>query len=139
MVIHKESTASVGQIAQILAAAPDVSVMCGDSPNLGLVVPTMALGGHGTANMGGNIAPAEMAAISKPWADDGDAEAFRAQYLALLPLLHFNYSAINPVAIKSLMRACGLPVGGLRQPLRELPEDEKIGRASCRERVLQEV
>src|SRR3546814_20652473 len=85
--------------------------MCCDSPNLGLVVPTMALGGHGTANMGGNIAPAEMAAISKPWADDGDAEAFRAQYLALLPLLHFNYSAINPVAITSLMRACGLPVG----------------------------
>src|SRR3546814_2143897 len=37
IVIHKESTARVGQIAQILAAAPDVSVMCCDSPNLGLV------------------------------------------------------------------------------------------------------
>src|SRR3546814_11799527 len=40
IVIHKESTARVGQMAQILAAAPDVSVMCCDSPNLGLVVPT---------------------------------------------------------------------------------------------------
>src|SRR3546814_21139590 len=123
-VCSSDLTARVGQIAQILAAAPDVSVMCCDSPNLGLVVPTMALGGHGTANMGGNIAPAEMAAISKPWADDGDAEAFRAQYLALLPLLHFNYSAITRVAIKSLMRACGLPVCGLRKPPRELPKDE---------------
>src|SRR3546814_7307264 len=47
IVIHKESTARVGQIAQILAAAPDVSVMCCASPNLGLVVTTMALGGHG--------------------------------------------------------------------------------------------
>ena len=124
IVIHKESTARVGQMAQILAAAPDVSVMCCDSPNLGLVVPTMALGGHGTANMGGNIAPAEMAAISTPWASANEAGTFREEYLALLPLLHFNYSAINPVAIKSLMRACGLPVGGFRKPLRELGDAE---------------
>jgi 4-hydroxy-tetrahydrodipicolinate synthase len=120
IVIHKESTARVGQVAQILAAAPDVAVMCCDSPNLGLVVPTMALGGQGTANMGGNIAPAEMAAISTPWSGEAQAAIFREQYLNLLPLLHFNYSAINPVAVKSLMRACGLPVGSLRKPLREL-------------------
>ena len=124
IVIHKESTGRVAQVAQLLAAAPDVSVMCCDSPNLGLVVPTMALGGHGTANMGGNIAPAEMAAISTPWASANEAGTFREEYLALLPLLHFNYSAINPVAIKSLMRACGLPVGGFRKPLRELGDAE---------------
>ncbi len=59
-VVHKESTARVGQVAQVLAAKPDVAVMCCDSPNLGLVVPTMSLGGHGTANMTGNIAPAEL-------------------------------------------------------------------------------
>lgn len=120
VVIHKESTTRVSQVAQILAAAPDVSVMCCDSPNLGLVVPTMALGGHGTANMSGNLAPAEMAALSTPWEHPGDAERFRKQYLRLLPLLHFNYSAVNPVAIKSLMKACGLPVGELRKPLRGL-------------------
>ena len=56
-VIHKESTARVGQVAQVLAGKPTVSVMCCDSPNLGLVVPTMSLGGHGTANMTGNLAP----------------------------------------------------------------------------------
>ena len=64
--VHKESTTRVGQVAQVLRGRPDVSVMCCDSPNLGLVVPTMSLGGHGTANMTGNIAPAEMAAISRP-------------------------------------------------------------------------
>lgn len=120
IVIHKESTARVAQVAQVLAAGPDVSVMCCDSPNLGLVVPTMALGGQGTANMGGNLAPAEMAVISKPWTGAADATRFREQYLQLLPLLHFNYSAINPVAVKSLMKACGLPVGDLRKPLRNL-------------------
>src|SRR5438309_8663036 len=89
-VVHKESTARVGQVAQVLAAKPDVSVMCCDSPNLGLIVPTMSLGGHGTANMTGNIAPAEMAALSKPWAGYQDAENFRRTYLKLLPLLHFT-------------------------------------------------
>lgn len=119
-VVHKESTTRVGQVAQILAAKPDVSVMCCDSPNLGLVVPTMSLGGHGTANMTGNIAPAEMAAISAPWRGYAEAEGFKETYLRLLPLLHFTYSAINPVAVKSLMKAVGLPVGGLRRPLRGL-------------------
>ena len=119
-VIHKESTTRVGQVAQILAAKPDVSVMCCDSPNLGLVVPTMSLGGHGTANMTGNIAPAEMATISAPWRSYAEAEGFRETYLRLLPLLHYTYSAINPVAVKSLMKAVGLPVGDLRRPLRGL-------------------
>lgn len=125
MVIHKESTSRVGQVAQILAARPDVSVMCCDSPNLGLVTPTMALGGHGTANMSGNLAPEEMALISKPWSLPEDALVFREQYLRLLPLLHFNYSAINPVAVKSLMKACGMPVGDLRKPLCGL-DDAKL-------------
>jgi 4-hydroxy-tetrahydrodipicolinate synthase len=119
-VVHKESTARVGQVAQVLAAKPKVSVMCCDSPNLGLVVPTMSLGGHGTANMTGNIAPAELATISTPWTSYADAENFKTTYLNLLPLLHFTYSAINPVAVKSLMKALGLPAGDLRKPLTNL-------------------
>jgi 4-hydroxy-tetrahydrodipicolinate synthase len=119
-VVHKESTARVAQVAQILAAQPEASVMCCDSPNLGLVVPTMALGGQGTANMTGNIAPAEMAVLSRPWTTAGQAEAFREAYLRLLPLLHFTYSATNPVPVKSLMKAVGLPAGDLRRPLRAL-------------------
>lgn len=120
IVVHKESTGRVGQVAQVLAGRPDVAVMCCDSPNLGLVVPTMSLGGHGTANMTGNLAPAELAALSKPWTDEGDATSFRENYLRLLPLLHYTYSAINPVAVKSLMRAVGLPSGDLRRPLTAL-------------------
>jgi 4-hydroxy-tetrahydrodipicolinate synthase len=119
-VVHKESTTRVGQVAQILAAKPDVSVMCCDSPNLGLVIPTMSLGGHGTANMTGNIAPAELATISTPWTSYKEAEGFKEAYLRCLPLLHYTYSAINPVAVKSLMKALGLPAGDLRRPLRGL-------------------
>ncbi len=119
-VVHKESTARVGQVAQVLAGRPDAAVMCCDAPNLGLVVPTMALGGHGTANMTGNIAPRELAAISEPWTEPQSADRFRSAYLTNLPILHYTYSAINPVAVKSLMAAVGLPAGPLREPLRVL-------------------
>ncbi|MGS1110253.1 4-hydroxy-tetrahydrodipicolinate synthase family protein [Achromobacter anxifer] len=119
-VVHKESTTRVGQVAQVLYGAPDVSVMCCDSPNLGLVVPTMSLGGHGTANMTGNIAPAELTEISQPWTSPEVSVSFRESYLRNLQLLHYSYSAINPVAIKSLMKAVGLPAGELRKPLRAL-------------------
>ena len=134
-VIHKESTARVGQVAQVLAAKPKVSVMCCDSPNLGLVVPTMSLGGHGTANMTGNVAPAELATISTPWASYTEAENFKSTYLRLLPLLHFTYSAINPVAVKSLMKAIGLPAGELRKPLTGL-EGEALAKGV---RIVQEL
>jgi 4-hydroxy-tetrahydrodipicolinate synthase len=126
-VVHKESTTRVGQVAQVLRARPDVAVMCCDSPNLGLVVPTMSLGGHGTANMTGNVAPAQLAVISRPWATPEVSVRFREAYLRLLPLLHYSYSAINPVAIKSLMKALGMPAGDLRKPLKGL-EGEALAR-----------
>jgi len=119
-VVHKESTTRVGQVAQVLAGRPDVAVMCCDSPNLGLVVPTMSLGGHGTANMTGNIAPAEMAVISRPWTSPEVSVSFREAYIRNLPMLHYSYSAVNPVSIKSLMKAVGLPTGALRKPLKAL-------------------
>jgi 4-hydroxy-tetrahydrodipicolinate synthase len=134
-VVHKESTGRVGQVAQVLAAKPTVSVMCCDSPNLGLVVPTMSLGGHGTANMTGNIAPAELATISTPWTSYKEAEGFKQAYLGLLPLLHYTYSAINPVAVKSLMKALGMPAGDLRKPLTGL-EGEALAKGV---RIVQEL
>lgn len=120
MVVLKESTTRVGQVAQMCAAKPDISIMCCCSPNLGLVVPTMSLGGHGLANMTGNIIPREFATLSTPWADGRDAQNFQEVYLRNLEMLHFAYSSINPVAIKSLMQAIGLPSGPLRRPLRPL-------------------
>jgi 4-hydroxy-tetrahydrodipicolinate synthase len=117
MVVLKESTARVGQVAQVCAAKPDMAIMCCCSPNLGLVIPTMSLGGDGTANMTGNIIPRELAVISKKWETGEDAFACREAYLTNLDMLHYAYSAINPVAVKSLMRAVGLPAGPLRKPL----------------------
>jgi 4-hydroxy-tetrahydrodipicolinate synthase len=56
-------------------------------------------------------------------------------YLRLLPLLHFTYSAINPVAVKSLMKALGMPAGDLRKPLTNL-EGEALAKGL---RIIQEL
>jgi 4-hydroxy-tetrahydrodipicolinate synthase len=112
----KESTGRVAQAALIAKDSPDMSLMCCCSPNLGLIVPTMSLGGHGTANMTGNIIPREMAIISKPWDDFDDATNFKNAYLRNLPMLHYAYTATNPVPMKSLMAALGMPAGPLRKP-----------------------
>ena len=117
VLVLKESTARTAQVAQIAAAEPDLSLMCCCSPNLGLVVPMMSLGGHGTANMTGNVIPREMAVISKPWESHQDTLAFREAWLRNLPMLHYAYSAVNPIPVKSLMAAVGLPAGPLRKPL----------------------
>jgi len=116
IVIDKEAMARPGQIAQILAAEKEMSLMCCDSPHMGLVPAVMSLGGAGTANMTGNIAPREMAAISKPWKTHQDAVDFRETYLRILPLIQFTYSKVNPVPVKSLARVLGLPAGDLRRP-----------------------
>ena len=85
--------------------------------------------------MTGNIAPAELAAISTPWTSYAEAEGFKQAYLGLLPLLHYTYSAINPVAVKSLMKAVGLPSGDLRKPLTNL-EGEALAKGM---RIVQEL
>ena len=139
IVVNKESTARVGQIARTIAGQPDISLMCCDSPNLGLVIPLMSLGGDGTANMSGNVIPREMAVISKPWREWDDAMGCREAWLRNLPLLHFLYSAINPVALKTLMRAVGLPAGPLRRPLTPTNSEElAFGLEICRNLGLDE-
>ena len=137
IVVNKESTSRVGQIAQTIAGNPEMSLMCCDSPNLGLVIPLMALGGDGTANMSGNIIPQEMATISTPWQNWNDAVTCKEAWLRNLDMLHFVYSAINPVALKSLMEAVGLPAGPLRRPLTSLSADHLNGGLRiCRELAL---
>lgn len=127
IVVDKEAMARPSQIAKIAAAKKDISLMCCDSPNLGLIMPVMSLGGQGTANMTGNIAPQEMAVISKPWRSFEDAENCRKTYLKMLPLLEFHYSLVNPVPVKSLAKAVGLPAGDLRRPYRNM-EGEALKR-----------
>ena len=52
-----------------------------------------------------------------------------------MPLLHYTYSAMNPVAVKSQMKAMGMPAGDLRKPLTNL-EGEALAKGI---RIVQEL
>jgi 4-hydroxy-tetrahydrodipicolinate synthase len=98
------------------------------------------MGGHGTANVTGNMAPKEMAELSKPWRSWEDVKRGRELYFEYLPLMEASYSATNPVAIKALVKMMGLPSGDPRPPLPRIegdklrPLEEVIRRFQLREK-----
>lgn len=121
IVADKEAMANVGQLAAIMRAVGDrLCLMCCDYPGYGIILPTLALGGHGTANVTGNIIPEEMAAMSRPWRSFEDVERTRQLYFRYLPLLSAMYSVSNPVPVKAAVGLLGLPAGHVRPPLPEM-------------------
>lgn len=125
IVADKEAMGNVSQIAEILKAAGEqVNVLCCDAPGYALIVPTLALGGHGTANVSGNVIPQEMAEMSKPWRSWEDVKRTRELYFRFLPLISALYSVSNPVPVKAALRLLGRPAGPTRKPLPEMPEDK---------------
>jgi 4-hydroxy-tetrahydrodipicolinate synthase len=125
IVADKEAMPNVGQLAAIMRAAGDrLCLLCCDYPGYGLILPTLALGGHGTANVAGNIIPEEMAAMSRPWQTFEDVRRSRELYFRYLPLLSAMYSLSNPVPVKAAVGLLGLPAGHVRRPLPELAPEK---------------
>ncbi len=61
-VVDKEALPSVEQLVQVQRLCEGkVKIMCCDYPHYSIVIPTLAVGGTGTANIGGNIIPEEAA------------------------------------------------------------------------------
>ena len=120
----KEATPNVAQLATVMQAVGDrLHLFCCDYPGYSLILPTLAMGGHGTANVTGNIVPEEMAAMSRPWQSFEDVLRSRELYFRFLPLLRMMYSVSNPVPVKTAMGLLGLPAGHVRRPLPDmLPE-----------------
>jgi len=118
VVADKEATPNVGQLAEVISGAQGkINLLCCDSPRFSLIIPTLAMGGHGTANVAGNIIPREMAEMSKPWDKWEDRERTRKLYFKYAPILKVVYSITNPIAIKAAVGLLGLPAGDPRPPL----------------------
>jgi 4-hydroxy-tetrahydrodipicolinate synthase len=125
IVADKEAMPNVGQLATIMRAVGDrLSLLCCDYPGYGLILPTLALGGHGTANVAGNVIPAEMAAMSRPWQTFEDVQRSRELYFRYLPLLSAMYSLSNPVPVKAAAGLLGLPAGHVRRPLPDMAPEK---------------
>ncbi|HLA80635.1 MAG TPA: 4-hydroxy-tetrahydrodipicolinate synthase, partial [Thermoleophilia bacterium] len=125
VVADKEAMGNVGQLAEIRRNC-NINVLCCDYPGYGLVIPTLGLGGAGTANISGNIIPAEMEQLSRPWKTIEDVERTRTLLFKYLPLMSALYSEPNPVPVKAALRLLGLPGGHVRRPLTEMPEAKMV-------------
>lgn len=122
--VDKEATGDVMQLVQVQRLTKGkVKIMCCDSPWYSIVLPTLAVGGTGLANIGGNIIPEEVAEYAKPWVDIETVNRGRELYFQYFPLLVELYQVSNPVVIKAALNLLGLPGGYLRKPY--LPYDGK--------------
>ena len=126
---YKEAGKNLPQLVETLEITRGrLPILVCDAPAYGLIMPALALGALGTANISGNIAPKEMATLSRPWNSWTEVEEARRLYHLLLPLMKLVYEETNPVALKGIMNLVGLPAGTVRPPL--LPMNaEKLERA----------
>jgi len=120
-VADKEAMPNVKQLVEIKRALGDrLGLLCCDFPKYSIVIPTLALGGSGLANIGGNVFPEEMALMARPWISTEIMETSRELYFEFFPLLEALYWFSNPIVIKAAYKLLGLPSGGLRKPYLEL-------------------
>ena len=120
-VVDKEAMPNVSQIVEIRRQLGDrVNVLCCDFPKYSILLPTLALGGNGAANIGGNIIPEEMALMARPWTSIELVEECRETYFRYYDLLKALYWISNPVVIKAALRLLGFKVGSVRQPYQDL-------------------
>jgi 4-hydroxy-tetrahydrodipicolinate synthase len=116
-IVDKEAMPNVSQLVEVKRRLGDrINILCCDYPKYSIVIPTLALGGSGTANIGGNIIPAETAQYSRPWTSVQIMEECRQAYFTWYPLLQELYTLSNPVVIKAALNILGLPGGRLRRP-----------------------
>lgn len=119
-VVDKEATGDVMQLVQVQRLTEGkVKIMCCDSPWYSIVLPTLAVGGTGLANIGGNIIPEEVAKYARPWTDIQTVNEGRELYFKYFPLLIELYQVSNPVVIKAALNLLGLPGGHVRKPYRD--------------------
>jgi 4-hydroxy-tetrahydrodipicolinate synthase len=120
-VVDKEAMPNVSQLCEVQMRIGDrVNIMCCDFPKYSILLPTMAVGGTGAANIGGNVIPEEMALMSKPWDNIEQVNICRETYFKFYPLLKALYWFSNPICIKAALNLMGLPGGHLRKPYEDL-------------------
>lgn len=121
IVALKEAIPDVGHLIRVNKEAGDnLDVLTCDSPQFSIILPNLAMGGSGTANITGNLAPGEFAELSKPWKTFDDVNTCRRLISRYFELMQICYSVTNPVVIKAGLNLLGFSVGKPRPPLQEL-------------------
>ena len=127
VVAIKEASGKIGQIEDILDAAPEgFEVLSGDDA---ITFELLTLGAAGVISVVGNAFPSEFGSMvhSALEGDFNTALAVHKHFKPLYPLLSVDG---NPSGIKSLLSLMGLAGGGLRLPLVPVSEATSAAQAN---------
>lgn len=126
IVAFKEAIPDIQHLIKVKQAVGDsVDVLTCDSPQFSIIIPNLAIGGSGTANITGNLAPEEFSQLSSPWKSFKDIVQCRDLVFHYEELMTLCYSVTNPVVIKAGLNILGFDVGSPRPPLQELDQGRK--------------
>ena len=115
----KEASGDLGQIADVIAHAPDgVAVYSGDDD---LAFPTVCLGGVGLISVIANAAPGPVSELVRR-ALGGDLEGARALHYALLDAMRASFFESNPAPVKAVLAEMGRMAEAVRLPLAPLTD-----------------
>ncbi len=119
----KESSGNINQILEVFAEVktthPDFSILSGDDS---LTLPILSLGGQGVISVISNLYPKPLIDLVEAALRD-DFKKARQLHNTLHRLFKAAFLETNPIPIKAMMQALGLPSGTLRLPLCEISSE----------------
>ncbi len=115
----KEATGNLEQMTQDIVLCGDkLSFLSGDDT---LTLPLMAVGGRGVISVVANIAPRDVADLTRAFLG-GDWKRAREIHLKLFPLCQAMFYETNPIPVKTALALMGMITGELRLPLCPMSE-----------------
>jgi len=110
----KEACGDLAQISRVVAGCPQgFRVLSGDDA---LILPVIAVGGHGVISTTSNAAPRAVVELVAA-ARRGDLARARALHLRLLPLFDALFCETNPIPVKAALALLGWIDDEIRLPL----------------------
>jgi 4-hydroxy-tetrahydrodipicolinate synthase len=118
----KDASANLQRMHEMLLKLPDsFSVLSGED---GLILPTLALGGHGVISVITHVAGEACAKMCDAWFAGNVAEA-RKHAAAALPYARLLFMDTSPGPVKTALAAMGLIREEWRLPLGPMPADKR--------------
>lgn len=123
IVAIKEASGSMDQVSTLRTLLPeDMTVYSGDDS---LTLPMMALGARGVVSIASHLVGNDILAMIEAFSKGENKRALDL-HKQLFPIFKGLFIATNPVPLKEALNQLGYNVGGLRLPLIEANETEKI-------------
>ncbi len=120
-IVATKECASLDQVAQIVAGAPEGSVVYSGDDSVAL--PVLSIGGYGIVSVASHVVGREMKQMIEAFLNGNVAEAAKL-HVELHPVFKGLFDLPNPVLVKGSLGLRGFPVGGVRLPLVAATEDE---------------